>query len=33
MKVIVIGGKGHIGTYLCPILIKYEFEVISITRK
>lgn len=32
MKVIVIGGKGHIGTYLCPMLIENNFEVICITR-
>lgn len=32
MKVIVIGGKGHIGTYLCPMLIKAGYEVVCITR-
>ena len=32
MKIIVIGGKGHIGTYLCPMLIKEGHEVICITR-
>ena len=32
MKAVVIGGKGHIGTYLCPMLVKNGFEVVSITR-
>ena len=27
MKAVVIGGKGHIGTYLCPMLVKNGFEV------
>ena len=25
MKAVVIGGKGHIGTYLCPMLVKNGF--------
>ena len=24
--------EGHIGTYLCPMLVKNGFEVVSITR-
>ena len=28
MKAVVIGGKGHIGTYLCPMLVKNGFEVV-----
>lgn len=31
-KVIVIGGKGHIGTYLCPMLVSQNFLVTCITR-
>lgn len=32
MKIIVIGGGGHIGTYLTPRLAKAGHEVISISR-
>jgi nucleoside-diphosphate-sugar epimerase len=32
MKVVVIGGTGHIGTYLVPELVKAGYEVINITR-
>ena len=32
MKVVVIGGCGHIGTYLVPMLIRGGYEVVSITR-
>ncbi|RPK31410.1 NAD-dependent epimerase/dehydratase family protein [Paenibacillus xylanexedens] len=32
MKVVVIGGSGHIGTYLLPKLIKAGHDVINITR-
>jgi nucleoside-diphosphate-sugar epimerase len=32
MKIIVIGGTGHIGTYLIPRLVESGHEVISITR-
>ncbi|MEN8248366.1 MAG: NAD-dependent epimerase/dehydratase family protein [Bacteroidota bacterium] len=33
MRVIVIGGTGHIGTYLIPRLISSGHEVINISRK
>ncbi|WEV44408.1 NAD-dependent epimerase/dehydratase family protein [Lactobacillus sp. ESL0684] len=32
MKVVVIGGSGHIGSYLIPKLVKKGFEVISVSR-
>jgi nucleoside-diphosphate-sugar epimerase len=32
MRVIVIGGSGHIGTYLVPRLVAAGYEVISISR-
>ena len=32
MKVVVIGGKGHVGTYLIPRLIEAGHEVICISR-
>jgi nucleoside-diphosphate-sugar epimerase len=32
MRVVVIGGAGHIGTYLVPMLVGKGHEVISITR-
>lgn len=32
MRVIVIGGSGHIGTYLIPMLVEQGHEVINITR-
>jgi nucleoside-diphosphate-sugar epimerase len=32
MRVVVIGGAGHIGTYLIPTLVEKGHEVISITR-
>ncbi|WP_405152318.1 NAD-dependent epimerase/dehydratase family protein [Paenibacillus sp. FSL K6-0108] len=32
MKILVIGGSGHIGTYLVPRLVKAGYEVINITR-
>ncbi|MDD3411194.1 MAG: NAD-dependent epimerase/dehydratase family protein [Eubacteriales bacterium] len=32
MKAIVIGGAGHIGTYLVPMLVKAGYETVSITR-
>ena len=32
MKVIVIGGPGHIGTFLIPMLVNSGFETIYITR-
>ena len=33
MKIVVIGGTGHIGTYLIPRLIMAGHEVICISRK
>ena len=32
MKAVVIGGAGHIGTYLVPMLVKAGFETVVITR-
>ncbi|MCH4167435.1 MAG: NAD-dependent epimerase/dehydratase family protein [Megasphaera sp.] len=32
MKVVVVGGSGHIGTYLIPMLVRGGYEVISVTR-
>ncbi|MCI6376974.1 MAG: NAD-dependent epimerase/dehydratase family protein [Clostridiales bacterium] len=32
MRVIVIGGSGHIGTYLIPRLVENGYEVLSIAR-
>lgn len=32
MKIVVIGGSGHIGTYLVPRLVRAGHEVVSITR-
>jgi uncharacterized protein YbjT (DUF2867 family) len=32
MKVVVIGGTGHIGTYLVPHLVEAGHQVISISR-
>ena len=32
MKVVVIGGTGHIGTFLIPMLVNAGFETIYITR-
>ena len=32
MKVVVIGGTGHIGTFLIPMLVKAGYETIYITR-
>lgn len=31
-KVVVIGGSGHIGTYLIPLLVEQGFEVASVSR-
>jgi nucleoside-diphosphate-sugar epimerase len=33
LRAIVIGGTGHIGTYLVPRLVEAGYEVICITRK
>lgn len=32
MRVVVIGGSGHIGTYLIPMLVEKGHEVINISR-
>ena len=32
MRVVVIGGSGHIGTYLIPMLVEKGHEVVNITR-
>lgn len=32
MRVVVIGGSGHIGTYLVPRLVEAGYDVISISR-
>lgn len=32
MKVVVIGGSGHIGTYLIPMLVRDNHEVIMVSR-
>jgi nucleoside-diphosphate-sugar epimerase len=31
-SVVIIGGSGHVGTYLAPRLVKAGFEVISVSR-
>lgn len=32
MKVVVIGGSGHIGTYLVPKLVRENYQVIMVSR-
>ena len=32
MRVVIIGGSGHVGTYLVPRLVAAEYEVINIAR-
>lgn len=32
MRIVVIGGSGHIGTYLIPMLVELGHEVINVTR-
>ncbi len=32
MRVVIIGGSGHVGTYLVPRLVEAGYEVINITR-
>ena len=32
MRVVVIGGTGHIGTYLIPRLVASGYEVLNISR-
>ena len=33
MKVVIIGGTGHVGTYLVPRLVNLGYEVISVSRQ
>ena len=33
MKVVIIGGTGHVGTFLVPRLVLAGYEVISVSRK
>ena len=33
MRVIIIGGTGHVGTYLVPRLIEAGHEAISVSRQ
>ncbi|MCA1597372.1 MAG: NAD-dependent epimerase/dehydratase family protein, partial [Chloroflexi bacterium] len=32
MKIVIIGGTGHIGTYLAPRLVRLGHEVVSVSR-
>src|SRR5262249_38059772 len=32
MRIVIIGGSGHIGTYLVPMLIERGHEVVNMTR-
>ncbi len=32
MRIVIIGGKGHVGTYLVPRLVELGHEVINVTR-
>src|SRR5258708_9353044 len=31
-RVVIIGGSGHVGTYLVPRLVAAGFEVVSVSR-
>lgn len=33
MKVVIIGGTGHVGTYLVPRLVNQGYEVVSVSRQ
>ena len=33
MRVVIIGGTGHVGTYLVPRLVMAGHEVISVSRQ
>jgi nucleoside-diphosphate-sugar epimerase len=33
MRVVIIGGSGHVGTYLVPRLVEADHEVINVSRK
>ena len=32
MRIVIIGGSGHVGTYLVPRLVAAEYEVINVSR-
>jgi uncharacterized protein YbjT (DUF2867 family) len=32
MRAVIIGGTGHIGTYLVPRLVSLGYEVINVSR-
>ena len=32
MRVVIIGGSGHVGTYLVPRLVEAGYEVVNVTR-
>ena len=31
-RVVIIGGSGHVGTYLVPRLVEAGFEVVNVSR-
>lgn len=33
MRVVIIGGSGHVGTYLVPRLVMAEYEVFNSERR
>src|SRR5919202_971946 len=33
MRVVIIGGTGHVGTYLVPRLVEAGYEVVSLSRR
>lgn len=33
MKIVIIGGTGHVGTYLVPRLVEAGYEVINVSRR
>ena len=32
MKIVIIGGTGHVGTYLVPYLVEAGHEVVCVNR-
>ena len=32
MKVVILGGSGHVGTYLVPRLVMAGHEVVNVSR-
>src|SRR5262245_26151669 len=32
MRAVIVGGSGHVGTYLVPTLVEMGYEVVNITR-